>query len=182
MKNIMFAMLFAVSSLNAQTVDTTMVAVPKATLTASQLAQLDASAIKQKAAAYGEWVGVGKEVGEAVNSSLSAISDNAAKFADTKVGKLAMAIVVWKVLGNDILGVVYALIIVFIALPVLIWSYRRHNSTAVLTGETVVDGKVTAREYRPMNYNELDHRGAILLAHAVAAATLLISMSFALFG
>ena len=91
-----------------------LVTVPRSSLTQSQLATVEAKNIQEKAKAYGSWVGVGREIGEAVNSSLSAISDNAAKFADTKIGKISMAIVVWKVVGSDVLSVFYAFIVVFV--------------------------------------------------------------------
>lgn len=177
----LLATLLLTTPLVAQTTDTVMVAIPRSELTPSQLASSEAKSIKEKADAYGAWVGVGKEVGEAVNSSLSAISDNAAKFADTKVGKFSMFIVAWKVLGSDILGILYAFIIVFVALPILIWSYRRHLVRTVLDKEVVVDGKVTQRIYRNLDYKETESRDLIILFHAFGAGLLLIAMSIALF-
>lgn len=179
MRNLLLALMLFASPLMAQ--DSVMVSVPRSALTPQQLANVEAQGIKEKAEAYGAWVGVGKEVGEAVNSSLSAISDNAAKFADTKVGKFSMFIVAWKVLGNDILGVFYALIIVFIGLPVLIWSYRKHLNLAILDKEVIEDGKVKERIYREMDYNERMNREWTLFFHAVGAVGLLVAMSIALF-
>lgn len=179
MRNLFLALMFMSSPLIAQ--DTTMVSVPKSALTATQLAAVEAQGIKDKAVTYGSWVGVGKEIGEAVNSSLSAISDNAAKFADTKVGKFSMFIVAWKVLGNDILGIFYALTITFVGLPVLIWSYRRHMIHTVLDKEIVVDGKVTERKYRDLDYGEKSSRDSILFFHAVGATVLLIAATIVLF-
>jgi hypothetical protein len=179
MRNLLLALMLFASPVMAQ--DSVMVSVPRSALTAQQLAGVEAQGIKEKAEAYGAWVGVGKEVGEAVNSSLSAISDNAAKFADTKVGKFSMFIVAWKVLGNDILGVFYALILVFIGLPVLIWSYRRHLNLAILDKEIVEDGKVKERIYREMEYDERNSRDAALFFHGVGVCVLLACISFALF-
>jgi hypothetical protein len=179
MRNLFLALMLFASPVMAQ--DSVMVSVPRSALTAQQLAGVEAQGIKEKADAYGAWVGVGKEVGEAVNSSLSAISDNAAKFADTKVGKFSMFIVAWKVLGNDILGVFYALVITFIGLPILIWSYRRHLTHTVLDKEIVVDGKVTERKYRNLDYSEINSRDGILFFHAVGATILLAAVSIALF-
>lgn len=180
MRNLFLVLLmFVTTPLMAQ--DSVMVSVPRSALTPQQMAAVEAKSIKDKAEAYGAWVGVGKEVGEAVNSSLSAISDNAAKFADTKVGKFAMFVVAWKVLGSDILGVFYALIIVFVGLPVLIWSYRKHLNITVLENETVEDGKVKNRTYRAMNYDERSTRDMAMMFHMIAASVLLIALSIALF-
>lgn len=177
------ALFLAVTPLAAQTPDTGTVTIPRSALTPRQLATVEAQSVKQKAEAYGAWVGVGKEVGEAVNSSLAAISDNAAKFADTKVGKVAMFIVVWKVVGNDALGILYGVIVVLIGVPVLVWSYRRHLNPTVLDKEKVDDkGKVVERIYRNLSYDERGSRDAILIFHAIGALILLISSAFAIFG
>lgn len=178
MRNLLLALMLYATPVVAQ--DSVMVSVPRSVLTASQLASVEAQDIKAKANAYGAWVGVGKEIGEAVNSSLSAISDNAAKFADTKVGRFSMFIVAWKVLSDDIFGAIYTLIIVFIGLPILVWSYRRHLSVSVLDKEQIVDGKVT-RTYRPMTYDERDVRGLALILHVAGAIVLLGAMSIAMF-
>jgi muconolactone delta-isomerase len=71
-----------------------MVAVPASLLTADQKAQMEVAATQAKIQTYGKWVGLGKEVGEAVNSSLAAVTDQTARFADTKVGKVTMALVI----------------------------------------------------------------------------------------
>ena len=178
MKTLLFALLFFASTLSAQ--DTTMVSVPRAALTAQQVQQLNTQNVKDKAEAYGAWVGVGKEIGEAVNSSLSAISDNAAKFADTKVGKLSMAIVVWKVVGRDILGLMYAAIIVFVGLPLLIWSYRKYLPNVVLE-KSVTKDDVTTNTYRGLSYDERSAREVSLIIHAAATIVLLVALSVALF-
>jgi len=60
---------------------------------------------KQAITKVGEWVGVGKEVGEAVNSSLTALTKNASDFADTRLGKWTMFIVAYKVIGKDFVQV-----------------------------------------------------------------------------
>lgn len=170
-----------IAPLSAQT-DTATVTIPRSALTEAQKAALGTTELREKAQAYGAWVGVGKEVGEAVNSSLSAIGDNASKFADTKAGRFTMGIVLWKVLGEDILGIFYAFIIVFVALPVLVWSYRKHVSLVVLDKELFDDkGKVTSRTYRKLDYSENTERGLALIAHGLGAAILLIALSVAIF-
>lgn len=181
MKNLILALALFLTPITVFAQPDSMVTIPRSALTQAQLSTVEATQIQEKAKAYGAWVGVGKEVGEAVNSSLSAISDNAAKFADTKVGKLSMGVVVWKVVGSDILGILYAGIIVFVGLPVLIWSYRKHLSSVVLDKEIVVDGKVTERKYRELPYSEMESRSAALILHGLGAVGLLVALSVALF-
>lgn len=102
-----------------------MVSIPKDQLTEQQKAALT---VKQTTAtieqAHG-WVGLGKEVGEAVNSSLGAITTQADNFSKTGVGKLTVALVVWKVLGDQAFHFVGGLIELLVFLPIFLWSYRR---------------------------------------------------------
>ena len=161
--------------------DTT-VTIPVSQLTKEQRAAMTMTQTQARVQQYGEWVGVGKEVGEAVNSSLSAISDNAAKFADTRLGKVAMMVVVWKVVGDNILDIIFTLIMVFVATPVLVWSYKKNLSNVALEKEVMNDvGKVVSREYRELTYNENEVRSVTLWIHACAALIILISTMVALF-
>jgi hypothetical protein len=71
---------------------------------------------KQKIKQMGEWAGLGKEIGEAINNSLAAITDNAEKFADTRVGTFTMVLVAWKVIGNDLTQFMVGVPLLFIGL------------------------------------------------------------------
>ena len=73
-----------------------------------------------KITSYGKWVGIGKEVGVAVNESLGALTSTADDFSKTNVGKFTMVLVAYKVLGTDmiqlIFGVMWVCLIVFLSL------------------------------------------------------------------
>lgn len=43
----------------------------------------------------GKWAGLGKEIGEGVNSALMAIEGSATRISETTLGKTAMNVVVW---------------------------------------------------------------------------------------
>ena len=81
---------------------TPQVSIPESLLTPQQKAALDAAQLQDRVAQYGKWVGLGDEIGKAVNSSLSAVTTQASNFANTNVGKITVALVVWKVIGTDI--------------------------------------------------------------------------------
>ena len=71
------------------------------------------------------WAGIGKEVGEAVNSSLSAVTDQAERFGKTRVGTFTMALVAWRVVGTDLIGIIAGGIGAAIFTVLLIWYLRR---------------------------------------------------------
>ncbi len=101
------------------------VTISKEMLTKEQLQAVEQQQIDQKIATYGKWVGLGKEVGEAVNGSLSALTTQADTFAKTGVGKFTMFMVAYKVLGNDLLGVLIGIPLMILFTFLFIWSYRR---------------------------------------------------------
>jgi hypothetical protein len=87
---------------------------------------------KQKLEQYGEHAKWGHEIGVAVNETLSSVTSNTAAFAETKVGKLAMFLVAWKIMAKDLMETSNKMVGYAIGVPVwffgsitIIWSYRR---------------------------------------------------------
>jgi len=117
------------------------VTVPKSMLTQEQLSQLNQKNLRENVSG---WAGVGKEIGEAVNSSLQAVTTQSNNFAQTGVGKLTVILVVWKVIGDEFLHVAVGLLELVIFLPVWIWSYRR---TCITRSFTMPDKTVKVIEY-----------------------------------
>lgn len=102
--------------------------VPESQLTQDQLKKLKGTDIKENVHA---WAGVGKEVGEAVNNSLQAITTQTNNFAQSGVGRVTIALVVWKVLGDQLIHILGGLIELIVFLPLWVWSYRRTCITRV---------------------------------------------------
>lgn len=155
--------------------DTSMVLVPKSTLTNEQIVSL-------KAESYGKWVGIGSEIGKAVNSSLEALSENTAKFSKTGVGRVAIWLVVWKVVGSDILGILFALMILLVGVPITIWSYKKHLSQTVLDSSVTDESGKVHNTYRPLEYSERSDREVVLSVHAIIMLVLFVSSAIAIFG
>ena len=95
--------------------------VPESQLTEQQKAKLEGATPKN----VSEWVGLGKEVGTAVDASLGAISNRTNEFAQTPVGKLTVAVVIFKVIGDTAVHLLAGAAEVVILLPLWVWSYRR---------------------------------------------------------
>lgn len=51
-------------------------------------------------------VSIGREIGTAVNETLTAVSDNVIKVAESNIGQTAIGIAMWKLLWKDVLGIV----------------------------------------------------------------------------
>lgn len=161
--------------------DTSSVTIPRSLLTSQQLEAANQTA---RIETYGKWVGLGKEVGEAVNGSLAAVTDQTSKFADTNVGKFTMFIILWKVLGDDLLGVIFAISVGTIGWATIVWSYRRYTPTAKVLIKEEYDSvtKKTNKIYKPVE--EMFTGEDLLwlrLFHAFGALIILAAISFATF-
>lgn len=57
---------------------------------------------------------IGREIGEAVNGTLTAIEGSAMRIADSNLGRTAIAIAVWKLLWRDVAGILLGITIFII--------------------------------------------------------------------
>lgn len=79
----------------------------------------------------GKYAGLGKEIGEGVNSALMAIEGSATRISETTLGKTAMSVVVWKFVGKDIIRIIIGILVLAIGVPImikLINSYKPHRT------------------------------------------------------
>jgi hypothetical protein len=121
-------MLLAFSA-QAQTQPTKQVGDPTTYMTGEQLAKyysdIKIAELEKKLETYGNWVGVGGEVGTAIKEGLTAVVDVADHFGSTDVGKFTMILVAWKVIGKDIVRIVLGLIFIAVFTWLLIYSFKR---------------------------------------------------------
>lgn len=94
------------------------ITVPKSSLTPQQQ-------LSQQQQEVHSWVGIGKEVGDAVNSSLQAITTQSNNFAQTNVGRITVAVVIWKIMGDQLIHILGTIVEIMIFLPIWLWSFRR---------------------------------------------------------
>lgn len=70
-----------------------------------------------------EWVEFGEHVGSAMREGLSALTDEANKFAGTDAGRFTMMVIAWKVAGQDALYLLEKFTGLFVGVPILvIWT------------------------------------------------------------
>lgn len=79
----------------------------------------------QSQAQISHYIGIGKEIGEAVKNGLESVVDVSNKFANTPVGHFTMAMIAWKILGRDLLHVVIGIPLYIILLSVWVYFARR---------------------------------------------------------
>lgn len=109
-------------------------------------------------AVVSQFLGIGKEIGEATKEGLNAVVDVAEKFGSTKVGTFVMVMIAWKIVAKDILGIVLG-IPVFIG-GVCLWIYLGKR---LFFGYRVIEkreGKIkTYAEQKPYDFRTKEGRG-----------------------
>lgn len=110
---------------SAQAQTTTSQPKPEDYMTAEQLVEfqkdVEIAKLEKKLETYGNWVGVGGEVGEAIHEGLSAVVDVADQFGTTDVGKFTMVLVAWKVIGKDVVRILLG----FIFIALVTWLFMK---------------------------------------------------------
>ena len=135
-------------------------------LTVEQKANLEAKKSEAKTNAtikvVSDYVGLGKEIGQAVDGSLGALTNRAEEFANTRVGNFTLWIVAYKVLGQDAIGLLNSFIRIIIGIPILIagvllwlYCYRRDFLTYSVLVSKIKDEKNYKVITPPANTKEL---------------------------
>jgi hypothetical protein len=124
------------------------VTIPKSSLTDQQKAEYAAAQLKAKSDQYGKWIGIGHEVGVAVNDGLAAVTTQANNFAQTPVGKWTMFVIIFKVIGSSAASYILITLMAFFAVPIWLWSYRKYLPKKYVTKITYgPDNKKQSVEY-----------------------------------
>jgi len=79
---------------------------------------------KQKIEQYGQWVGIGKEVGVAINDGLEAVTEKAEKFANTTPGKVTIFVIIWKVIGRELAGLFVGVPLIGLTTWIFFYAWR----------------------------------------------------------
>lgn len=159
------ALLVATATAGAQ--DTSRVTVPKSMLTTQQMAQVTATSQLET---VGKWVGLGREVGEAVNGSLAAISKQTVDFAQTDVGKLTTKVLVVKLLGPMIVHVLGGVLFLIIALPIVTWMLKNNGINHSVLERTDKDGNKFYRYEEPSSDAKCGYTVVLIATFAAWAA------------
>lgn len=134
--------------------------------------EAERQAMQHKVQAYGEWVGLGKEIGSAVDGSLSALTTNAIDFSQTDLGKITMALVIFKVAGEDLIGILIGALMMLTLIPLSSFYLFKKTRTKTLIKGSRLRGTA---EYQLTNYRADFLAGAVGLWAVCNLAIIAIS-------
>lgn len=117
------AMAFASLTATAQTVDTSGLTQQQIQELAAKAAEMKqptniSAAVRQEAEAWGE---LGANMGKAVVGAAREVGVAANEFAQTPLGKVVVFLTIYKIAGNDLLGVVFGSITLLVGTILAIW-------------------------------------------------------------
>lgn len=176
---ILAAFIFSAATF-AQTSGVTLTAEDYAKLSPEAKSQITAIQVEKeitgKIETTGKWVGLGKEIGTAMNESLTAITTTASNFAETKLGKFTMFIVAWKVIGTDVLQLLIGIVWIILILCISLYIYRNNTERTVLISKKWnSEGKGFEKEYKRID-EDTDYKNTAIaiLCIGLALAMLII--------
>ncbi len=143
-----------------------MILVKESDLPATVLEQVR---MKQQLQSYGEYAGLGREIGTAINEGLKAVTEQTAKFAETKVGKFTMFIIAYKVLGTDIVQFAVGIPLLVVGLIIFVWSYYKNCIPRRILIEKDKEGK---KRWETVNDSGSD-KDSEKIVHAIFCALFL---------
>lgn len=105
-------------------------------LTAAQKASLEEKAAQMKKEnltnnlpsspkQFQEWAEVGTAVGKGLVSVAKEIGVEANAFATTPLGKISIGLLIWKVMGNDIIQILLGAVMFLTFIPMWVYFFRR---------------------------------------------------------
>ncbi len=115
---------------------------------------------------YSEWAGVGKEIGVAVKEGLTAVKDVAVDFSKTDVGTFTMVLIAWRFIGDDVMGMAVGLIVFFIGVIMIYWSYRKMCMPKRVLIKT--EGWFKAKEWKIIEVADDVNVAGAIFGHGVA--------------
>lgn len=123
---------------------------------------------------YGAWVGMGKEVGTAVNEGLSALTKNADEFAKTGVGKFTMFMIAWKVIGWQLVHLAFGSFFFVVGIIIFLWSWFLSGRTRRIKIGEDERGKPKYQVTEPSDEKLIGY-GIWLIAHILVSCAIIFS-------
>ena len=151
-------------------------------LTAAKMKE-EASTVKTvmdvKPAEVVEYINIGTSVGQALASTARELGIEVNAFSKTSVGKLAIFLIVWHLFGAMAIHTAAGLIMLAIAIPIWIWSFRKMCTKQIRkietgTSESGKPFKTVTYGERPKDYGEFAGVHWVFLAIIFGASILVM--------
>lgn len=141
-------------------------------VTAKSAGKTDQSTSKVTPENFEKWVSAGTSVGKGLASIVKELGITVNEFVQTPAGKIGVGVLVWHVMGNELIRVVFGVILLFVWIPIWISMYRNYcfPKSKVTSERTGLFQSKRTVEYREVNEDTNGWRITLLIAFVVFAA------------
>jgi hypothetical protein len=121
---------------------------------------------------FQKWVEAGTSVGKGLASIVKELGITVNEFVQTPAGKIGVGVLVWHVMGNELIHVVFGVVFLFIWIPIWISMYRNYcfPKSKVTSERTGLFQSKRTVEYHEVDDQAAGWRIALLIAFVVFAA------------
>ena len=112
----------------------------------------------------GEWADIGTKYGMAIAATAKELGIAADDLLGTTVGKVALVLIVWKVMGSDLLGVVVGIPWLLTGFTFWLYAFRRASLVHSVTVEPV-EGRFWRKKTVQYHEGDSDHAWYIRWAY-----------------
>lgn len=121
---------------------------------------------------FEKWVNAGASVGKGLASIVKELGITVNEFVQTPAGKIGVGVLVWHVMGNELIRVVFGTVLLFIWIPIWISMYRNYcfPKSRVTSERTGLFQYKSVVEYREVSEDTNGWRITLLIAFVVFAA------------
>lgn len=114
-----------------------------------------------------QWVDLGKNIGLAVAATAKELGVASDEFLKSNTGKITVALIVWHVMGKDIVGVVGGTIAWIVLANIILWSFRYFHMTKKVV--TKLEDKQVNVQYVPRyEFKSSEAKAGSVWAHGIA--------------
>jgi hypothetical protein len=151
-----------------------LVSIPADQLTEQQKKLIEQNSTQETVSS---WTGMGKEVGEAVNGAVGALTKHAVDFSETKLGTFTMYVIAYKVIGASLIKTIVILFVIFVSIVVYIILVFKYGFDKRVIDHVTVHNKGTKEEKIETKYKTREaFEGMAIIATVIMGMILLIGI------
>ncbi len=113
------------------------------------------------------WANIGEKIGKAISATCRELGVEVNKFVKTPVGKIAMALIVWKVVGQEAWAIIGGTLSWFVISLMIMWSFSHFHMRKKLTDKEHGERYIATYEFKGE-----EAKICSAIAHAVAFAVI----------
>ena len=127
-----------------------------------------------------QWVDLGKNIGMAVAATAKELGVASDEFLKSNTGKITVALIVWHVMGKDIVGVIGGTIAWIVLATIILWSFHYFHMTKKVV--TKLENKEVDVKYVPRyTFSGDEAKVGSVWAHSLAFIVVTLACSLVIF-